>query len=670
MLRPAKMVKVAIVGIRKNSHTILSVLHDLGAVQVEPLSGEALRLVKKEVGGQLLREVSEELLRIRSLKSALPPSPVSVRKRFSSLKELLDASRSINIDEEVKELRGRIDEYESKLENIRSLSTLVGKLSFLEFDLANLDLKSASSFVGEMDEEAFAQFLDELKTSVGTYLESHTTTNRKVVVLLVVPTDKLSAFGSTIQKMNLRFERVPQLSGTPKRVLEDLERRQAELKAEVERLLVRLRELSAKHYTDIVCVEEQLAIESRKLEVLESLGFTDSLIVIEGWVPAHRLNQLRLALDRNTDNTTLVFTSEVENEEPPTLMENPKPFKPFEAFVRFYSLPQAEEVDPTIVYSLVFPVFFGLMLGDVGYGVLILLLALWIKRYTEHGGHTIVPKSLRSFARTFFRPSGWAKLSRALIPASVVAIFFGFLFNEYFGFHFNQYLYHALGCRGASGVCATGAVLDPTTSLGLKKLLLVSGYIGLGMVTFGLVLGVINAYWERKPRHIFGKIGWLSVVWGIALLGLALLHQKPINPASNPPVGGYMGMIVLGVVLVVVGEGGQAVIELPSLISHVLSYTRLIGILLSSVILADVINTVFLGTLGGGAASLVFGVIILVFGQGFNFILGLFEPGIQGARLLYVEFFSKFYRGNGRPFRPFGGRRVYTQNEVDIPETK
>lgn len=73
-MRPAKMVKVAVVGLRRNSHTILSVLHDLGAVQVEPVSGDALGFLKKEVGGQPMREVSDELLRIRSIKSALPPA--------------------------------------------------------------------------------------------------------------------------------------------------------------------------------------------------------------------------------------------------------------------------------------------------------------------------------------------------------------------------------------------------------------------------------------------------------------------------------------------------------------------------------------------------------------------------------------------------------------------
>lgn len=121
---------------------------------------------------------------------------------------MLDASKSINIDGEVKDLQTRIEEYESKLENLRDLASLVGKLSFVEVDLANLNLKSASSFVGEMDEEVFARFIEELKNTLGSYLESHTSSNGRVTVLLVVPTDKLSVFGSVIQKMNLRFERI------------------------------------------------------------------------------------------------------------------------------------------------------------------------------------------------------------------------------------------------------------------------------------------------------------------------------------------------------------------------------------------------------------------------------------------------------------------------------
>ena len=108
------------------------------------------------------------------------------------------------------------------------------------------------------------------------------------------------------------------------------------------------------------------------------------------------------------------------------------------------------------------------------------------------------------------------------------------------------------------------------------------------------------------------------------------------------------------------GEGTRAMMELPSIISHILSFTRLIGIMMASIILADVIDHVFLRVLDNGIIFALIGFIILIVGHLFNIILGVFEPGIQGARLLYVEFFSKFYHGNGKPFKPFGFRRKYT----------
>jgi V/A-type H+/Na+-transporting ATPase subunit I len=109
-------------------------------------------------------------------------------------------------------------------------------------------------------------------------------------------------------------------------------------------------------------------------------------------------------------------------------------------------------------------------------------------------------------------------------------------------------------------------------------------------------------------------------------------------------------------------NGAMSIIEV---ISHILSYTRLVGILLASIILALVINTIGGGLVGGGAVvGIVGGLVIIVVGQSFNVILGVFEPGIQGARLIFVEYFSKFYHGNGKPFRPFGGRRTHTEPTV------
>jgi V/A-type H+-transporting ATPase subunit I len=118
------------------------------------------------------------------------------------------------------------------------------------------------------------------------------------------------------------------------------------------------------------------------------------------------------------------------------------------------------------------------------------------------------------------------------------------------------------------------------------------------------------------------------------------------------------------------GEGTRAMMELPSIISHILSFTRLVGIMMASIILADVIDHVFLRVLDNGIIFALVGFIILIVGHLFNIILGVFEPGIQGARLLYVEFFSKFYHGNGRPFKPFGFRRRYTHNQYPTQTQK
>ncbi|HEX5519472.1 MAG TPA: hypothetical protein VFX18_03445, partial [Candidatus Nitrosocosmicus sp.] len=192
------------------------------------------------------------------------------------------------------------------------------------------------------------------------------------------------------------------------------------------------------------------------------------------------------------------------------------------------------------------------------------------------------------------------------------------------------------------------------------KLLLFSGYVGIGMVSFGLILGIINSAREGHKKHVISKIGWLLFGWGIVLLGLALLHHQNINPMQQITGLAYFALIIVGVGLMFYGEGVRSMMELPSIISHILSYTRIVGILLASVILADVIDFIFIKTLHHTILYIIVGVAILFIGHIFNIILGVFEPGIQGARLIYVEFFSKFYHGNGRQFKPFGIIRRFT----------
>ena len=674
MLKPASMQKVAVIGLKDNRQRAVSVLYDLGAVQIEPLSKDAASYLTgdSDVGGA--REISEELLRIRALKAALPPVPVSEKRRFASFSEALSISRSIGIDQEVSGLKERQERLTSQVEDLSGRIELVQNLQFVKEDLSIFDLESAVSFFGVVSAATHAVLLQSLASTEA--VVSYSSGTDPVKIIVTVPKAALEKFGSIIQRANVRLQRIPQLKGKAAEVLAKLQEEERSKQAELADIGSHLRSLSEKSYGLVSQVEEQLSIEARKQEVTNSFGFTESAFVLEGWVPSKRIPALKDTLSRSVSSTK-VFEIESEEHDRPTLLENPTRFKFFESFIRFYSVPLSNEVDPSMIFAVAFPIFFGFMLGDVGYAVLILLISIWIIRRVNHPERkTVIPGALRSFAAKILKPVQFKKLAKAMILGSFVGMVMGFVLNAYFGFGVNQYLFDYLNTDFHAGLPVDGVFLNPISTRGLKTLLLYSGYVGLFMVSFGLVLGMLNAYWMHERKHVVAKIGWFSVAWGLALFGLTLFRHGDVNPASNPIAGGYIGMAVVGVGLIIYGEGTLAVIELPSIVSHIISYTRLLGILLASFVLAFVIDSQAVGTTAapglmyGGIGFAIAGIVLLAVGHVFNLVLGILEPGIQGARLLYVETFSKFLHGGGKQFSPFKGPRTYTVSETDVAEPK
>lgn len=677
MLKPVPMKHVAVLGLRKNRQTFVSILHDLGVMHLEPISKSVAGMLRNERDSDLNRQVSDQLLRIRALKSVLPVQPVSECRRFSSLDDLIETAQSITIDEEVASLERQKEDLLTKLKETDENFRLVEEFSFFPEDLRVLQLRLAHSFFGRVESEKFAAFKEALQVDfqdMVLYAQQDKDITR--FVLVVLPEFPSHALATVIQTYGTKLEPVPRLSGKPTELVKELKNKRNELSQKLQQIEQRLTEISKQHFAAIVCVEEQLAIESRKLEVAANLGVTRDVFALEGWVPVPNLEQLKKTLDRYAQGTTEVY--ELESEEiPPTLLSNPKRFRLFESFIRFYSLPSSNEFDPTMIFAIVFPIFFGIMIGDVGYALVILLGSLWVIRRVEGGkrGKTILPRKLIKFVKMILSPPRMVKLAKAMIPGCIIGIGLGFVFDLYFGFHLNGYLFEFLNAQFGLNLPSHGAFFDPLSSFGLRKLLLISGYIGLILVSFGLVLGILNYYWQRDKRGMLGKMGWLVFAWGIALLGLALLGGETINPMKNLIAGSYFGMIFAGIGLMFLGEGVRALMELPSIISHILSYTRIVGILIASVIFAHLISNVFFmkalqeGGLLTGITGIVIGVMILLVGHFFNNIIGILEPGIQGARLIYVEFFSKFFHGRGRPFRPFGTARQFTLEQYQLEKT-
>ena len=683
------MAKIAIMGLRKHQQTAVSVLHDMEILQLEPLSKEVSSIVKNERDNELTRKVSDELLRVKALMTVLPRIPVVVKKRFDSVDELLQTSASVNVDDQVATLEKEKESLLTEIKDTENNLRLAEEFSFFPEDFKILQLSSATSYFGRIASDKF----EELKKAIDAHhkdimLFVQAEKELTHLILVVFPTISSDEFANIMQTHNVKIEAVPDITGKPNEIITNQKTKLQSQKQRLKEINDELNGISEKHFATLVEVEEQLQIENKKLEVISNLGVTKDAFAMEGWVPKSKLGQVKSTLQKFTDGTTIYELETKEEEKAPTLMSNPGRFRLFEAFIRFYSLPQSKEFDPTMVFALIFPIFYGLMIGDTGYCLVILLVCLWVIRRVEKGKRNlnIMPRQLRSFAMLILKKRQMVKLSKAMIPGCVVGIVLGFIFDLHFGFHINGYLFDYLASVGITGLPEPGEVLnrpsqafiDPIHNAG--TLLLYAGYIGIGFVSFGLILGVIDCMREGEKKEAFVKIGWLMVGWGIVLLGLALIGGDAINPTwdrlveVNPIAYMYYALIFGGIALMVMFDKSKgpmkvmALMEVATIISHILSYTRLIGILLASVILAHTIDYVFLKSINIGIPLVILGTMILFIGHLFNIIIGVFEPGIQGARLVYVEYFSKFYRGNGRAFKPFGSLRRFTENQFKSEE--
>ena len=652
-LRPVAMEKVCLIGLRSDQERILTVLHDLRIAQVEPLSPPVLAELGPERGSETLRRIGDETLRFRGLVAALPPSPTPARRHFGSLDEALALAASVSIDTEVGALVREDDRLQTELKAVDDTTTFLDNIDFYPERLALLRSKSVHAYYGEGPTDAVDRLRRALLTAGdATFLNGPV--GEKTRFLLIGRSSAGEAISSTALLEGIRLVPVPELDGTVRDERERLRARRGEIAQRRREIHDRLAVISKEWYPTVAAVLEELEVENRKAEVLTRLGASGSAFALEAWVPKRDKARLRAVIDAETGGRVHLTTVPTD-EEPPTLMSNPRGIRRFEFFVRFYSLPQATEWDPTLVFSIVFPIFFGLMLGDWGYGLVILLVAFWMIAGFPGARH--LPASGRRFVKMIMGPKAMQQLAWALLPGCAIAIGLGLFWDEFFGFG----LLHAL--------VGYAAPIKPDAGADVGHLLLLAGFIGLGMVVLGFLFGAVKEYFHHRPRGVLAKSGGIVFAFGIAFFGLAMIHHTA-GPSGHPIDYLWYTCIGLGLSLLIGGEGIQAgMLGLIEIVSHILSYTRLIGILLASVILALVINTIAVARFQAGGPLeplwILIGLVVLLAGQTFNVILGVFEPGIQGARLIFVEYFSKFYTGNGRPFRPFGVPRTVTVPSVD-----
>lgn len=336
------------------------------------------------------------------------------------------------------------------------------------------------------------------------------------------------------------------------------------------------------------------------------------LFVLEGWVPRERFEALGDRVRARFGPEVVLESVGEENwgsPEAPVALRNPPFLRPFEVVTRTLPLPKYGTIDPTPFVAVFFPAFFGLMLGDVGYGLLLAVLAVVLR--------------LKSKAGTTLRA-----VSVVGGTCAVSSIAFGVLFGELFGT-----LGHALGLHP---VFNREEAIIPFLGLSVA--------LGGVHVLLGLVLAVITAWRRGHRREAMGR-GVAATM--LLLTALSLLAAFEVLPSAlfTPLV---IAVLVAFPVLVAL-EGLVAVIELLSTFGHVLSYARIMALGTASLMLAVVANR-----LVGAMGSVVVGVVFALLFHLVNFAIGVFSPTIHALRLHYVEFFGKFFSPGGAAYRPLG----------------
>ncbi|MBI5635566.1 hypothetical protein HY993_01235, partial [Candidatus Micrarchaeota archaeon] len=382
----------------------------------------------------------------------------------------------------------------------------------------------------------------------------------------------------------------------------------------------------------IVFLIGQLEAHALKAELPNKFSQTAYLEVIEGWVQKRFEQELIKMVSKTTENK--VYVEKIESkEQPPVQLTNLMVVKPFEYLTRFFSLPNSSEGDPSVFLMVFFPLIFGMILGDIGYGFAGLVLSVFLFKKIKSG-------ALHS-------------LAGAVILASLWTILFGYIFGEIFGAeHFLNFTLHPIIERGGES---------------LNDLIILALVMGILHLATGLLLGVYYNVLHKHYSHAAAKAAWLVVEFSLVVIGLSAVSPSTLGPAF---LYAAVGGILLATAVIVKTEGVGGAFELPGMLANVLSYLRIMALGLSGVILSKIINQI---PVGGMFESLVksvssgsidpVGVVIalvmfvlvgafFVFGHTIALVLGLFESSIQSLRLQYVEFFSKYYKGGGRPFSP------------------
>lgn len=434
---------------------------------------------------------------------------------------------------------------------------------------------------------------------------------------------------------------------TAKKIRFEPESRVEKSRERTMQLKMKVKELAAQN-SNWLEVDGELVNAERVLEEAKGLcGTTESTYVIEGWLPANRIPELQERLSMVSEGQCVV--QDWSRRGSPTLLHNPKGTGLFQRLTLGFGTPASTEIDPTVLWTVTYPLFFGLMFGDVGHGLLVFAISAMLL-YAKSKGTRFAEGSFSGLGSLFNMILDGSGL---LLLGGAAAVVFGLLYGTFMG---SEEWFVEL--TKLPGPLWFNPFEHPTT------LLKVSIIIGIVHVSSGLILDIVNKVKNREYDELVAGPGlwlWFYLTLGYLILahGFRLISYVLSNILVVLAALGVPAVLMLFAKIRIEGpfEGvGHWMESMFASISHTISYIRIMAMKM----IHDVFSILFLGILLGTPIYVgvpVFAVLtimmILVLESAFVFL--------QDLRLHWVEWFLKFYSGSGVAFKPFGIQRTYTE---------
>lgn len=667
MFRPEQMTRVVVVGSIDSLSSAIDRLYELGALHLIDFNeqDENFRI------GQPLpvaSSASKRLLKLRAMVRSLeidehkPHDKLNVSEINARLDQAL-VTMDLNISgmaDSKQKIQSVIREKQAEIRVLEPFAPLGLKAE----DFRGYSSVSVLSGLCKTDPEA------SLRTKKVEFEIFKADATGGIAVALFVRAEQQMEAGRLLAENGFQELKLPDLTG---RIDQVVARNRADV-SELEKDLARVEadlEQARKRFADlIVASEEHLSIEVMKAETPLRIATTEHSFIIDGWMPSARVKEIHDALDKICCGLAFVETIPAEHEdEPPVKLRNPTPVRPFEFFIGLVSTPRYKEVDPTFILFLTFPLFFGFMIGDLGFGIGLFLLGLTMR---------VKLKDSPDLKR----------LGTIILAGGLVASVFGlFVFAEAFGvpFHPPEEAHDEHSWEAVANI-PIHPVLDKMHDI--KEMLAISILAGWLHLTIGFVFGFINHY-GHNTKHALAKIAWLPILFGMfvemmTIAGNATATSEFMNstvlvivPDMTTTVVGTLVsipaviLILVGVIALPFTEGALGLTEVIGLFTNLVSYTRLAALAVGKGAMALAFNTMLFPLIfdSGNIGIAIAGALALFVTQMFFvFFLGALSAGIQAIRLNYVEFFLKFFEGGGVDFEPLKYERKHTTGTTKTKE--